>query len=222
MSEFVNSWVFCNLCFKNFDDNGGVLTSCGHFFCNRRECKSSFTSDMKSIGKVECPICKSMTITLSLDQKLPEEVLHYFEDTEALLNKTNEVLRFQEQQKKLLRKKFFQQELKIKELEELVTKLKLENNRLSDELQSKNEVSQTNRTDNFITDIISKQISSSKMKIKKEDQFIIKTIPDTVTKQKKDAISQKIQQSSKLFTPTLASRLQNINMKNANDTTSIK
>ena len=232
MSNFVNDWVRCNVCFKNFDSEGGSLTSCGHFFCGRPECRLNY----KPNEKIICPICKSQCSCISLGQTLPEDVLQYFEDPETLVTKALDVVRFQQQQKDLARQHFEKQERRIRELEEMIDEIRAENKKLKSAIKKRPQM--PIETDNnpiegsiLVKDILSKQIASSKRRLHSEDSFIIQTEipqPETPSNSRRSSQIQKqiqnqqqqqqqIPQPSKLFTPTLASRLQGLTGKKLYD-----
>ena len=224
MSNFVNDWVRCNVCFRNFDKDGGSLTSCGHFFCGRPECRLIY----KPNEKITCPICKTECNCISLGQTLPEDVLQYFEDPEILVNRALDVVRFQQQQKDLARQHYEKQERRIKELEEVIDEIRAENKKLKSEIKNKPNRSENTENDPrensiLVQDILSKQIASSKRRLRNADGFIIQTeVPQPQTPsnsrrssqiQKPQISLQKEQAPSKLFTPTLASRLQGLTGK---------
>ncbi|EAY20628.1 hypothetical protein TVAG_163240 [Trichomonas vaginalis G3] len=220
MSEFVNQWVRCNSCFRNFDSDGGMLTSCGHFFCNRPECRLN----CKVNEKITCPICKSTCSCISLSQTLPDDVLQYFEDPEFLLSKTLDVIRFQNQQKDLSRAHFEQQEQKIRELQEVIDDIRSENQKLKNEITKiKIPESRIENEPVMIKENIAKQITTSKRRAKNQDQFTIQTESQVVAPSvqanntKTITTTQRSFQPSKLFTPTLASRLQGLTGKKLYD-----
>ena len=202
MSNFVNEWVRCNKCFQQFDKIGGILTSCGHFICNREECQIKNNEENNF-----CPICKLKCNLISLTNVLPKEILDFFEEPEILINKTFEILKFQNQQKNLIRNHFDQQKLRIKELEEIIEKITLENNKLKNQF---NKIELNNNQEILISEFINKQIlTSSKNRILQEEEI---RIPFEKNSPKKLTI-QKISNPSKLFTPTLANKLQNFQNK---------
>ena len=217
MSDFVNDWVRCNVCFRNFDKDGGTLTSCGHFFCGRPECRLSCKQGEKTI----CPICKTQCSCLSLGQALPDDVLQYFEDPEVLVTHALDVVRFQQQQKDLARQHFEQQEKRIKELEDVIDEIRAENKRLKSEIKKKPLISELVEPEQIdgsilVKDMLSKQIASSKRRQKSDEIFMIQTEPpqpETPSNSRKSAQIRKNTQPSKLFTPTLASRLQGLTGK---------
>lgn len=216
MSEFVNEWVRCNVCFKNFNAEGGMLTSCGHFFCNRPECKLN----CKANEKITCPICKAQCSCISLSETLPEEVLQYFEDPEYLINKTLDVLRFQNQQKDLARMHYEQQERKIKELQDVIDEIRSENQKLKTQITQIKDVDvKVEPSIVPIKENLTKQITTSKRRLNKQDSFMIQTESQNLSSTqssnpiKGTRITQKTHQPSKLFTPTLASRLQGLTGK---------
>ena len=226
MSNFVNDWVRCNVCFRNFDKEGGSLTSCGHFFCGRPECRLIY----KPNEKIICPICKTECSCISLNQTLPNEVLQYFEDPEILVTRTLDVIRFQQQQKDLARQHYEKQERRIRELEEVIDEIRAENKKLKSEMKKKPLMSEIGDNEpkedhGLVKDLLTKQITSSKRRFMNEDAFMIQTeVPQPETPSNSRISSQlhkaavqsqhsQDSQPSKLFTPTLASRLQGLTGK---------
>ena len=214
MSDFVNDWIRCNICFKGFEKNGGILTSCGHFFCNRPDCQIQ-TKD----GKATCPICKSQCGTISLSDSLPPEILQFFEEPEHLLQKTMNVLRFHNNQKELLRNHFSKSSNTIRELEAKIEELKEENYHLMEELQKQS--GSRSKAECLIPGIINQ--NNTKKKSKNTEFFKIKPNAEGESKKQntpkhpKSSHSQKDPPISKLFTPTLASRIQNLTGKKIYD-----
>lgn len=125
MSDFVNDWVRCNVCFKGFDQSGGMLTSCGHFLCGRSGCRI-ITQDDKLI----CPVCKSECGAISLTDSLPPDILNFFEEPISMMQKAIDVLKFHNHQKELSRIHFEKSQKRIKELEKEVDLLQKQNKKL--------------------------------------------------------------------------------------------
>ena len=125
MSDFINDWVRCNICFKGFDQSGGMLTSCGHFLCGRSGCRI-ITQDDKLI----CPVCKSECGAISLNDSLPPDILNFFEEPITMMQKAVDVLKFHNHQKELSRIHFEKSQKRIKELEKEVDYLQKQNKKL--------------------------------------------------------------------------------------------
>lgn len=206
MSDFVNDWVRCNTCFKCFDDNGGILTSCGHFFCNRSNCRLSIND-----RKTKCPICKSSCEIISLTDTLPPEILQFFEEPENMLQKALDILRFHNNQKELTRKFFSENTETIKELKQRIENLKNENQKLIEELETLKSEKGINSEKKRRKEVIIPGIIGNKKK-QKNEFFKIPQNKETEKPQTTIKI-EKEQPISKLFTPTLASRIQNLTGK---------
>lgn len=208
MSDFVNEWVKCNTCFRNFDKTGGVLTSCGHFICNRPECAVEWENE----GKSRCPVCQIQCAAISLSQTLPEDILQYFEDPEVVITRALDVYRFQNQQKDLFRKKFDSLSQRIAELEEEIEGLRNENQRLKTSLTQPAKRSIENSGETLVTEIISKQVETKAVRRSHQSGFTIKTLgesPHIPASKRIGAVP-----VSRLFTPTLARRLQSLTGRN--------
>lgn len=212
MSNFIRDWVRCNRCFKNFDQASGVLTSCGHFICNRSTCAVKINDG----EKVVCPICHSECGAISLSDTIPPEILEFFEEPEVLLQKSIDVMKFHNHQKELARSHFEQYQTRLRQLEETIDELKAENRELHDALRKKPEDESSISSELRIPGIVGK-VHDSKKKKKTEKMLIPmkqnrsnKTLTEVVPAEMN---SVKAQPNSKLFTPTLASRLQNLTGK---------
>lgn len=210
MNDFVNDWVRCNLCFKQFDNKGGMLTSCGHFICNRAGC--GIPED--HMEHIVCPVCKEVCGAVSLSDTLPQEILQFFENPEKMLQKTINILHFHNHQKELIRRHFEDQSKKIKELETTIFDLQTKNKELIETLEKKQpKVKKIDKKIHQETCMIPGIIEPIKKKNKKEELFPMSVLqenqsslppPSEVIVQKRENV---------LFTPTLASRLQNLTGK---------
>ena len=219
MTDFINDWVRCNVCFKGFDKSGGMLTSCGHFFCGRKGCKI----DAKPGEKLVCPICHSECGAISLTDSLPGDILQFFEEPSDIIQKALDVLKFHNHQKELARIHYEKATTRIRELEEKVSQLEKENQALIESRNENNIESNDNRkikSECFIPGIIEpapigkkkqeKELFPTK---KKKNEFQKKLLEKGENEDKILSTERKEQPISKLFTPTLASRLQSITGK---------
>lgn len=246
MTNFILDWVRCNVCFRGFEQNGGILTSCGHFLCGRSGCQLTKTEN----GKLICPVCKSECGAISLSESLPSDILQFFEDPLEMLQKSINVLKFHNHQKELARLHYEKQQKKMKDLEKEIDELRKENKQL---LESTKKIPILNSVDSiekvqsslkpecFIPSIIgqtpSNNVQTSKLGIPQKVLLIPRISESTPTdhqqsidreesyqsrnNQKKshrddhEKVSSKMDDPSisKLFTPTLASRLQNLTGK---------
>lgn len=211
MSEFVNDWVRCNTCFKSFDDSGGLLTSCGHFFCNRSECHLTINE-----GRTKCPICKTSCGSISLTDTLPPDILQFFEEPESVIQKSIDILRFHNNQKELIRKHFSENKDIIKELEQKVSDLQKENQKLSAKLEKLKSSKSARQSDKKKKkEVIIPGIADAKRNAPKDFFQIPQTHTSDAPLSPRTAPLKhdKDQPISKLFTPTLASRIQNLTGK---------
>jgi hypothetical protein len=211
MSDFVNQWIRCNLCFHGFEGNGGMLTSCGHFFCNRAECKLPCASGEKTT----CPICKNECGAISLGDSLPSEVLQFFEDPEVLCQRAMDVLRFHNHQKELSREHFMETQRRLDSLQQMVNDLQAENRGLHDALAkySKSETKPPRQSECLIPGIIGGKALQPKRPAKREELFSLGDVKPPEPAAAKPPPPKEAEPITKLFTPTLASRLQSLTGK---------
>ena len=242
MTDFINDWVRCNVCFKGFDQSGGVLTSCGHFLCGRTGCRI-ITQDDKLI----CPVCKSECGAISLTDSLPPDILNFFEEPINMMQKAMNVLKFHNHQKELSRIHFEKSQKRIKELEKEVDYLQKQNKKLLEStvknplLENEDTSSKSQslfKSECFIPGIIgqtphsiapnAKKVPAPTDKLflksrkkKSEDQLDeqeqeennLKNANDVQSSISKQANDKEPQPLSNIFTPTLAHRLQNLTGK---------
>jgi hypothetical protein len=210
MGDFVNDWVRCNICFKGFEGAGGMLTNCGHFFCNRPPCKLPCASGEKT----KCPICKSDCGAISLSDSLPPEVLQFFEDPEVLCQRAMDVMRFQAHQKELSRAHLSESQTKLDSLQTVVEDLRAENRELQQRLGklARMDDQPIVQSECLIPGIIPGKAAAKRRSSRRREDIFEFPKPDdeekvaTTTAKSGDAVA-------KLFTPTLASRLQSLTGK---------
>lgn len=178
-----------------------MLTSCGHFVCSRPDCRISCQPG----ARTTCPVCHASCGAVSLADTLPSEVLQFFESPETLIRKALDVMRFHDHQKELSREHFTQYAKRISELESQVAQLRAEKKELQESLVSK---SKKNRkpvqSELVIPGIIKGKNNKSDACDEEDKKELFRVSSDT--KQSNEPIA-------KLFTPTLASRLQNLTGK---------
>jgi hypothetical protein len=187
-----------------------MLTSCGHFFCNRPDCKLPCASGQKTT----CPVCKNECGAVSLSDSLPPEVLQFFEDPEVLCQRAMDVMRFHDHQKELSREHFTETQRKLDSLQQMVNELQAENRELHDTLAkfAKSEPRAARTSECLIPGIIGGKTLPKRRVAKREEIFSIGDVKPPEPIVKKDAAKPE-EPISKLFTPTLASRLQSLTGK---------
>lgn len=209
MCDFVQIWVRCNNCFLGLGDIGGMLTSCGHFACNRPTCRISCVAGEKTI----CPICKNTCGAVRLSDTLPNEVLQFLGNPEGLIKQAIDVMRFQDQQKELARRHFQEAQEKIESLEQKIDQLISENHKLKKSASARRDKPKQKitppRHDLVIPGIIPR-VTSTVPEIREPTEQPIQVEPEETEREPHRPIS-------KLFTPTLASRLQNLTGKKVYD-----
>lgn len=209
MSNFITKWVRCNICFRGFEGDGGMLTSCGHFICTRSGCRLNCAPGERTI----CPVCRSSCGAVSLSDTMTTEVLQFFESPEVLFRRAIDVMKFHDHQKELTRQHFHQCQKQISELQQLVDQLRAEKKELQESLTKKEQKSgkKTVQSELLIPGIISGQDVPKETEGEKPEQlFQIPVVStDTISHQKTKAT----EPIAKLFTPTLACRLQSLTGK---------
>lgn len=208
MSDFISKWVRCNLCFRGFEGEGGMLTSCGHFICSRPGCRLACASGERTT----CPVCRSTCGAVSLSEALPNEVLQFFENPEVLLRRAINVMKFHDHQKELARQHFNQCQSRITELEQLVDQLRAEKRELQESLTKKGKTVRTSVQSELVIPGIIPSTDAPKESDPepREELFQIPMPgPDAPAKQK----AKPVEPIAKLFTPTLACRLQSLTGK---------
>ncbi|KAK8886478.1 hypothetical protein M9Y10_041941 [Tritrichomonas musculus] len=241
MSDFINDWVRCNICFKGFDQTGGMLTSCGHFLCGRTGCRI-ITQDDKLI----CPVCKSECGAISLTDSLPPDILNFFEEPINMIQKAMSVLKFHNHQKELSRIHYEKSQRRIKELEKEVDDLRKQNKKLLESTikhplienaEIPNKPQSVFKSECFIPEIVGQTPHSiipneNKKSLVPTDKLFQKVIHknNEIDHEEQDANNLKnnsnsqssipmqskdkeTQPLSNIFTPTLAHRLQNLTGK---------
>lgn len=237
MSDFINDWVRCNICFKGFDQTGGMLTSCGHFLCGRPGCRI-ITQDDKLI----CPVCKSECGAISLTDSLPPDILNFFEEPINMMQKAINVLKFHNHQKELSRIHFEKSQKRIKELEREVDDLKKQNKKLLESTiknplieneEAPNKSQSVFKSECFIPGIIGQTPHSIAPNANKKSKVSTDKLFQKIKHKNTEKDQQEEQESgnnpqpstlipskdkepqplSNIFTPTLAHRLQNLTGK---------
>ena len=212
MSDFITKWVRCNLCFRGFEGEGGMLTSCGHFICSRPGCRLTCASGERTT----CPVCRNTCGAVSLSETLPKEVLQFFESPEVLLRRAINIMKFHDHQKELARQHFNQCQARISELEHLVEQLRAEKRELQESLTKKGTtVRKTVQSELVIPGIIPPADGQKEREPENQEELFHIPMPgtDAPSKQK----SKPIEPIAKLFTPTLACRLQSLTGKTMYD-----
>lgn len=206
MSNFISKWIRCNVCFQGFEGGSGMLTSCGHFVCSRPDCQISCPPGTRTT----CPVCRASCGAVSLADTLPSEVLQFFESPDTLIRRALDVMRFHDHQKELSREHFAQNAKRISELEAQVAQLRAEKKELQASLGSKGKKTrQPVQSELMIPGIIKGKKPKVETPEPEEKKELFRVAADT-----KSAPNEPI---AKLFTPTLASRLQNLTGKKIHD-----
>jgi len=87
-ATFSVAWVYCNKCYKHLGHQFAniTLTACGHFLCDK--C-FQYVPGVRFF----CPICNTFSsgIFINSERDIPDEVRHYFESPEQMLQKINKL-----------------------------------------------------------------------------------------------------------------------------------